>query len=59
RGQDMWTKFCTDVLAMREIQQEVANALGLDGCGELHGFIASAHVYMRDVPAVASIRGIA
>ncbi len=52
RGQDMWTKFCPDVLAIRKIQELVATRLGTLPAGPITGFTSSAHIYQRDLSAV-------
>lgn len=51
RGQDMWTKFCPDILAIRKIQEMVATRVGGLPVGPITGFISSAHVYDRDLSA--------
>lgn len=53
RGQDLWLKFCPDVLAIRKLQAMIAAELGNVELGPLQGVISSAHIYLADEPAVA------
>lgn len=54
RGQDMWNKFCPDVIAIRDIQKLVAARLPSLALGNLRGTISSAHVYCRDFAAASA-----
>ena len=53
RGQDLWLKFCPDVLAIRKLQAMIAAELGNVELGPIQGVISSAHIYLTDEPAVA------
>jgi len=53
RGQDLWTKFVPDILAMRVLQSNLAAKLGVTvSPGLIRGVISSAHIYTRDIPNV-------
>jgi thymidylate synthase len=51
RGQDAFQKFYADGLCLGLMGQRVAGGLGLRP-GNVTGFIASSHVYERDLPAI-------
>lgn len=51
RGQDAFQKFYADGLCLGLMGQKVAGGLGLRP-GNVTGFIASSHVYERDLPAI-------
>ena len=51
RGQDAFQKFYADGLCLGLMAQKVAGGLGLPA-GNVAGFIASSHVYHRDLPAI-------
>ena len=51
RGQDAYRKFYADALCLAEMTQTVARGLELPA-GRVTGFIASSHVYNRDLPAI-------
>jgi thymidylate synthase len=51
RGQDAFQKFYADGLCLGLMGQKVAEELGLRP-GNVTGFIASSHVYDRDLPAI-------
>jgi thymidylate synthase len=51
RGQDAFKKFYADALCLSTMGRKVAGPLGLP-LGVARGFIGSAHVYHRDLPAI-------
>jgi thymidylate synthase len=51
RGQDAFQKFYADGLCLGMMAQKVARGLQLPA-GKVSGFIASSHVYRRDLPAI-------
>jgi thymidylate synthase len=51
RGQDAFQKFYADGLCLGLMGQKVAGGVGLRP-GNVTGFIASSHVYDRDLPAI-------
>lgn len=56
RGQDLWLKFIPDILAMRELQKDLAERLELSGGpGSMRGVISSAHIYTKDLPKVQKL----
>lgn len=61
RAQDAFQKFYADALCLALMGQKVAAGLGLRP-GNVTGFIASSHLYQRDLPAIermlASAQGV-
>jgi thymidylate synthase len=51
RGQDAFRKFYADALCLVMMGKRVGTALGLP-LGLVRGFIGSAHIYDRDLPAI-------
>ena len=51
RGQDVYKKFCADALCIAEMTRRVAAGLQLPA-GNVSGFLASSHIYDRDLPAI-------
>lgn len=54
RGQDAFGKFYADGLCLAQMARTVALGLNLPA-GTVTGFIASSHVYDRDLPAIRSL----
>jgi thymidylate synthase len=54
RGQDAFQKFYADGLCVAAMAERVAAGLGLPA-GTVTGFIASSHVYDRDLPAIQQL----
>ncbi len=52
RGQDAFKKFYADALCLAKMARRVGEGLGLAE-GAVSGFIASSHVYQKDLPAIA------
>jgi len=51
RSQDLFKKSYADNIAIFLILQKLAQALNV-GTGSVHGYIASAHVYCKDLPEI-------
>ena len=54
RGQDAYRKFYADALCLGRMAQTVAEGLALPA-GTITGFIASSHVYYRDLTAIRDL----
>ena len=54
RGQDAFQKFYADGLCLGLMAHKVARGLGLPA-GKVVGFIASSHLYRRDLPAIREV----
>jgi len=54
RGQDLFNKFYADAICIQHMLARVSEDLGV-ACGGAAGFISSAHVYIRDLPAISDV----